>query len=239
MRTSTIAVSAAAAFTGLALADTQPSAIITVATSHGGADSNLTNQTITVPIGSTPYTDSSALNAVSTLYLTGANGVSVDSITCTPYQATNGTGTGGLPFTSGTPSYLSTNTVVVGSIVCLSSDTTTITTNSDSISSSSSSGFFSASSYSSYSTVTAPFPTGTGYSGSSGNGTASNGTTSVALSTKPTPTPTTLTTTVGTTTGSGFSTSTASASAAMAVLPDMPYLLSGMLLGVASVMFSL
>ncbi|OTA64658.1 hypothetical protein K449DRAFT_392769 [Hypoxylon sp. EC38] len=105
------------ALAGSALA-TVPSAYINVEASHGGAGNGLTNNTISVPIDTT-YTNPTYLNAVSTLYLIGASeGVPVDSITCTPYQSTDGTGTHGLPFNSKTPSYLSTNTVQVGSIVC-------------------------------------------------------------------------------------------------------------------------
>ncbi|KAK9799890.1 hypothetical protein AB5N19_10502 [Seiridium cardinale] len=119
MRTSTLAASAAA-FAGLASAT--PSATIVIQASHGGAGSGLTNNTISVPVGPV-YTNAQALSAVSTLYLTGASEIPVDSIICTPYAAANGTGSRGLPFTSSTPSYLSTNTVQVGSIVCLSNAT--------------------------------------------------------------------------------------------------------------------
>ncbi|KAI0842195.1 hypothetical protein F5Y06DRAFT_259224 [Hypoxylon sp. FL0890] len=94
-----------------------PSAIINVEASHGGAGNDLTNNTITVPIDTT-YTNPPVLDTVSTLYLIGATGVSSDSITCTPYKSADGTGDHGLPFTSKTPSFLSTNTVQVGSIVC-------------------------------------------------------------------------------------------------------------------------
>ncbi|KAI1407862.1 hypothetical protein F5Y13DRAFT_194974 [Hypoxylon sp. FL1857] len=105
------------ALAGSALA-AAPSAYITVEASHGGAGNGLTNNTIIVPIDTT-YTNPDALAAVSTLYLVGASaGVPVDSITCTPFQSTDGTGTHGLAFTSTTPSRLSTNTVQVGSIVC-------------------------------------------------------------------------------------------------------------------------
>ncbi|ETS83512.1 hypothetical protein PFICI_05388 [Pestalotiopsis fici W106-1] len=122
MRTASVLVSAAA-FAGMAIAapvDSTATATIVIEASHGGAGSGLTNTTISVPIGPI-YTNSDALDEVSTLYLTGATGVDVTSVTCTPYQATDGEGTGGLPFTSSQPSYLSTNTVVVGSIVCESS----------------------------------------------------------------------------------------------------------------------
>ncbi|KAI0141565.1 hypothetical protein GGR57DRAFT_487117 [Xylariaceae sp. FL1272] len=90
------------------------SATVVIEASHGGAGSGLTNTTITVPLGKI-YTNEDALDEVSTLYL-----LSPSTVTCTPYQATTGTGTGGLPFTVGNPSLLSTNTVVVGSLVCAS-----------------------------------------------------------------------------------------------------------------------
>ncbi|KAF3024217.1 hypothetical protein E8E14_010890 [Neopestalotiopsis sp. 37M] len=120
---STSILASAAAFAGMTLAapvESTPTATIIVEASHGGAGSGLTNTTIWVPIGPV-YTDSDALSEVSTLYLTAATEVDVTSVTCTPYRATDGEGTGGLPFTSSQPSYLSTNTVVVGSIVCTSS----------------------------------------------------------------------------------------------------------------------
>jgi hypothetical protein len=88
-------------------------ALIIIEASHGGAGNGLTNTTITVPIG-TVYTNPDALDEVSTLYL-----LSPESTTCTPYKLSNGTGSSGLPFTVGHPSYLSTNTVVVGSIACV------------------------------------------------------------------------------------------------------------------------
>jgi hypothetical protein len=113
-----LAVSAMALF-GVATAQPYPigNALVTVEASHGGAGSDLTNTTISVPIGA-PYTDE-ALDAVSTLYLTGASsGLSADGVTCTPYKNADGTGAGGEPFDINTPSLLSTNTVVVGSIAC-------------------------------------------------------------------------------------------------------------------------
>jgi hypothetical protein len=102
----------------LALAQTTAEkAIIIVEASHGGAGSGLTNATLSVDMGPI-FTGDDALKAVSSLYLVGAIGVDVDAVTCTPFKNTDGTGTGGLPFNSTTPSRLSTNTVVVGSIVC-------------------------------------------------------------------------------------------------------------------------
>ncbi|KAI1768330.1 hypothetical protein GGR53DRAFT_439372 [Hypoxylon sp. FL1150] len=106
----------AMAFAGMAAA--AGNALVTVEASHGGAGNGLTNTTISIPIGVT-YAGNPALEEVSTLYLVGStSGVPVDSITCTPYKSTDGTGTHGLPFTSKVPSRLSTNTVVVGSIKC-------------------------------------------------------------------------------------------------------------------------
>ncbi|KAH7311320.1 hypothetical protein B0I35DRAFT_437894 [Stachybotrys elegans] len=78
------------------------------------------NSTVPVPIGPI-FTGDAALSAVSTLYLTGSTGVPVDTVICTPFRNIDGTGNGGLPFTFGSPSFLSLNTVVVGSIVCQAS----------------------------------------------------------------------------------------------------------------------
>ncbi|KAI1826269.1 hypothetical protein F4861DRAFT_497685 [Xylaria intraflava] len=91
-----------------------PEVEIVVEASHGGAGSGLTNTTITVPVGPL-YTNKAALAAVSTLYL-----LDDETVSCIPYQSEDGTGTHGLPFTVGHPSFLSTNTVVVGSIRCTS-----------------------------------------------------------------------------------------------------------------------
>ncbi|EME84084.1 uncharacterized protein MYCFIDRAFT_195236 [Pseudocercospora fijiensis CIRAD86] len=91
-------------------------ATITIEASHGGAGNGLTNTTIEVPLH-TRYANP-ALDTVSTLYLTGADGVPLDSITCTPYRYNNLTGAGGLPFNSTAPSFLSTNTVQVASLLC-------------------------------------------------------------------------------------------------------------------------
>ncbi|KAI6820413.1 hypothetical protein KC367_g4208 [Hortaea werneckii] len=96
------------------------SASVTITASHGGAGNGLTNTTITVPLGSL-YTNA-ALDEVSYLYLTGASDAVLDSITCTPHRYANGTGEAGRPFTSSSPSLLSTNTVKVGSLTCVASD---------------------------------------------------------------------------------------------------------------------
>ncbi|KAI1339046.1 hypothetical protein F5Y15DRAFT_92075 [Xylariaceae sp. FL0016] len=110
------------AVAGLALADCEtPTALVTAEASHGGAGNDLTNTTFTVPIGQL-YANPDVLDVVSTLYLVGGGGgAPLDATTCTPYQADNGTGVGGLPFDADTPSFLSTNTVQVGSIVCFTS----------------------------------------------------------------------------------------------------------------------
>lgn len=120
MRTTAFALSAAAL--AAAASAQQPTAQITIEASHGGAGTGLTNKTIDVPVGPV-YTNAEALREVSTLYLTGAQGVPVEHVTCTPYHATNGEGSGGAAFTSATPSRLSTNTVQVGSIQCVGWDT--------------------------------------------------------------------------------------------------------------------
>ncbi|KAI7219463.1 hypothetical protein KC333_g2977 [Hortaea werneckii] len=96
------------------------SASVTITASHGGAGNGLTNTTITVPLGSL-YTNA-ALDEVSYLYLTGSNDAVLESITCTPHRYANGTGEAGRPFTSSSPSLLSTNTVKVGSLTCVATD---------------------------------------------------------------------------------------------------------------------
>ncbi|KAI7226275.1 hypothetical protein KC330_g8879 [Hortaea werneckii] len=111
------ALLAAGAFATTAIAQT---ASVTITASHGGAGNGLTNTTITVPLGSL-YTNA-ALDEVSYLYLTGSNDAVLESITCTPHRYANGTGEAGRPFTSSSPSLLSTNTVKVGSLTCVASD---------------------------------------------------------------------------------------------------------------------
>ncbi|PIA94845.1 hypothetical protein CB0940_08468 [Cercospora beticola] len=91
---------------------------VVVETSHGGASNGLINTTVTVPVN-TIYTDS-ALDAVSTLYLTQAEGVDLSSVTCTPFKNGNATGNAALPFNSTSPSRISTNTEQIGSLVCAS-----------------------------------------------------------------------------------------------------------------------
>lgn len=95
----------------------QQTAIITIAASHGGAGSNITNRTLTIELN-IPYIGPE-LNAVSTLYLTGGTGVPLDSLTCQAFQDEEANVLGGNPFNSTTPALLSTNTVRVGSVLCL------------------------------------------------------------------------------------------------------------------------
>ncbi|KAI8947000.1 hypothetical protein F4801DRAFT_562475 [Xylaria longipes] len=116
MRATSFAVLSAAALASASPCyPTAQTATVVIETSHGAAYNDRTNKTVSVPIGPV-YTNEHDLAAVSTLYLLGP-----DTVTCSPFQATTGTGTGGLPFTVGHPSLLSTNTVVVGSIVCTKS----------------------------------------------------------------------------------------------------------------------
>ncbi|EMC92529.1 hypothetical protein BAUCODRAFT_38597 [Baudoinia panamericana UAMH 10762] len=158
----------------LSTAWAQSTAVVTITASHGGAGNGLTNTTISVPLNST-YTNV-ALDEVSYLYLTGANGVPLESITCTPYRYANGTGNAGLPFTSSKPSLLSTNTVQVGSLICtaivstapgggsISSSISTTTSRSIPLSSSSTSPSSVSSSTTTTSASTAPSLTGSSVS---------------------------------------------------------------------------
>lgn len=80
------------------------------------------NTTLTLDLGY-KFSDSEALDQVSTLYLTGLSNaeISIDTIVCTPYKDAEGTVIGGLPFYAASPAaYLSTNEVVIGSIYCSS-----------------------------------------------------------------------------------------------------------------------
>ncbi|KAI0539452.1 hypothetical protein GGR58DRAFT_464340 [Xylaria digitata] len=110
--TSFIVLSAVAIASAAPSYPTTPIATVVVETAHGAAYNDRTNRTIAVPIGPV-YVNEDALGAVSTLYLLGP-----DTATCTPYKAQDGTVNGGLPFSVGHPSLLSTNSVVVGSLVC-------------------------------------------------------------------------------------------------------------------------
>ena len=96
----------------------QKEATVTIEASHGGAGNGLTNTTIDVIINK-PYHNATILDEVSTLFLRGATGVPLDSITCTPFKNADGSGDSGLPFNSTSPSYVSTNTIQIGSIVCI------------------------------------------------------------------------------------------------------------------------
>ena len=104
-----------------AFAQQTPAAIVTIESSHGGAGQDLTNVTVTIPL-TTAYTNHSALDTVSTLYLVDSVNSPINSITCTPFKNPDGSGDAGLAFDSTTPSYISTNTLPLGSIVCISSD---------------------------------------------------------------------------------------------------------------------
>ncbi|KAJ2984687.1 hypothetical protein NUW58_g5929 [Xylaria curta] len=113
MRASSFAALSAAALASAAPSISNPqTAIVVVETAHGGAHNDRTNRTITVPFDIV-YFNHDALAAVSTLYLLGP-----DNAICTPYKDENGTVNGGRPFSVGYPSLLSTNSVVVGSLVC-------------------------------------------------------------------------------------------------------------------------
>lgn len=112
-------IAAVLAITATTFAQSGHRAIITIATSHGGAGNNITNNTVTIDLNSS-FQNRSVLGSVSTLYLTGAIGVPFDSVTCQAYQDRRQQQKGGNPFDSTTPALLSTNTVRVGSIVCTS-----------------------------------------------------------------------------------------------------------------------
>ncbi|KAK5164873.1 uncharacterized protein LTR77_009537 [Saxophila tyrrhenica] len=120
MPSSTTAMLSLLAFAFSANAALQ-NAIIIVSASHGGAGQDITNTTITVPMSQT-YTNPKVLDEVSTLYIANSTGVPAASVTCTPYRNPDGTGDAGLAFTVEDPSELSTNTVQVGSIVCITTD---------------------------------------------------------------------------------------------------------------------
>ncbi|KAI0851534.1 hypothetical protein F5Y00DRAFT_12147 [Daldinia vernicosa] len=107
----------AIAFTGLAAAQVQkPFAQITVESSHGGAGNGLVNKTMLVGFEG-PQT-SAVLKEVSTLYLTGANGVDINTVVCQPHKNADGSDTAAKTFDVNNPGRLSTNTVVIGSITC-------------------------------------------------------------------------------------------------------------------------
>ncbi|KAI1298063.1 hypothetical protein F5Y03DRAFT_274582 [Xylaria venustula] len=116
MRATSFAVLSAVAITALAGAPISPAvaktATVIIETAHGGAHNDRTNATIAVPIGPV-HKNEKALAAVSTLYLLDPIGA-----TCTPFKDEAATEKGGLPFTVGHPSLLSTKSVVIGSLVC-------------------------------------------------------------------------------------------------------------------------
>lgn len=95
----------------------EATAFVRIETNLGGVFGDVKQKTVQVPIGAV-YTNEQDLAAVSTLYLMGATGVEATAVTCSPFKETSGSGSAGKDFTSGNPSYLSTNTVTVGSIVC-------------------------------------------------------------------------------------------------------------------------
>lgn len=113
--TVTFSLLAVAAFTGLVSAAI-PNVLITAYRYD-----TRTNTTVTAYLGEV-FTDTAALNQVSTLYLTGLTNaeISLDTIVCTPYKDVEASVRGGLPFFEGSPALLSTNEVVVGSIYCSS-----------------------------------------------------------------------------------------------------------------------
>lgn len=79
------------------------------------------NTTVAVPFD-TPFS-APIFGQVSSLYLSGASGgVPVDSITCHGYGDADATQPLGLPFNITSPAMLSTNFVVVGSVVCRTTD---------------------------------------------------------------------------------------------------------------------
>ncbi|KAI1208705.1 uncharacterized protein F4807DRAFT_461248 [Annulohypoxylon truncatum] len=106
------------ALAGSAFAGEGASAILNIESSHGGAGTGLRNQTINVGFGGV-YNGDPVLKEVSTIYLTGTTGdIPIDDVMCFSYKNTDGTGDHSTAITSKTPARLSTNTVVVGSIVC-------------------------------------------------------------------------------------------------------------------------
>ncbi|KAF7532961.1 hypothetical protein G7054_g7475 [Neopestalotiopsis clavispora] len=222
MRASTL-IASVAAIAGTAYAS--PQAIISVESPHGGANSAASNQTIYVPLN-TVYTDPKNLYQVSKLYLTGAKDAAVETITCNSYQGTDGTGAGGKTFSFGTPSFLSTNSVQVGSIVCKStSSTTSIGGTTAGTTSTGASVTLIAPTTTAFGTfiTSATEATGTGAAGSA-TVTVIDGTTSV------------ITATGTTTTSAGNGTSPVQAGAAGL---DLPYMMSALVLGAAGLMYAM
>ncbi|CAI6095241.1 hypothetical protein V2G26_019581 [Clonostachys chloroleuca] len=83
----------------------------------GGVTGDHTDTRILVPLGKM-FTGHPALEAVSTLILDGAIGTDITTVSCTPFKNPDGTGNAGASFSKDRPSYLSTNTVTVGSVFC-------------------------------------------------------------------------------------------------------------------------
>ncbi|XDG06648.1 hypothetical protein ABKA04_006263 [Annulohypoxylon sp. FPYF3050] len=108
----------ALALAGCALA-AEPTALLNIESSHGGAGNGLRNATIEVAFNSI-FNDNPVLDEVSTIYLIGTTmGTPIKSVVCYSYKSTDATGTRSTPITSREPARLSTNTVQVGSIECL------------------------------------------------------------------------------------------------------------------------
>ncbi|KAH9904970.1 hypothetical protein F4778DRAFT_731406 [Xylariomycetidae sp. FL2044] len=180
------------------------------------------NKTVAVPIG-TPYSDSGNLAKVSTLFLNGASGVPVESVTCKTFRSTDGTGTpAGNPFTSSSPARLSTNTVEVGSIVCQSTASSSM--------SSSSSGSPS---------TTAASPSGTASGSASGSETGSTSTGSDSTGSGSDGTTSSSGSGSGTTTDPSSSSPQVEIGAASSVGASMPYLVSALFIGAAGLVFGL
>lgn len=91
---------------------------IVIEASQGGAGNSFRNTSIDVPVN-TLYTNASAFDEISTIFLTRADGTPVEGISCTPYRNEDGTDIAGETFSLSNPGLLSTDTVQIGSIRCL------------------------------------------------------------------------------------------------------------------------
>ncbi|KAI1096111.1 hypothetical protein F5B19DRAFT_220895 [Rostrohypoxylon terebratum] len=108
----------ALALAGSALA-ADPTALLHIESSHGGAGNGLRNVTVEVTINKV-FNHDSALDEVSSIYLIGTTeGVPIKSVVCYSYKNEDATGDRSTPITAYEPARLSTNTVQVGSIECL------------------------------------------------------------------------------------------------------------------------
>ncbi|KAH8900956.1 hypothetical protein GQ53DRAFT_863764 [Thozetella sp. PMI_491] len=125
MKTAFIVSLASAGFSSVAIAaSANPVAHVLV-------DNSKSSTTIFVPLG-TIYTDEKVLATVSKLSLVDlSGGQPLNTITCQAYKDTEATEPAGNAFTSTAPALLSTNSVQVGSIKCLSSDAAKNTTSTD------------------------------------------------------------------------------------------------------------